>query len=87
MLPKFLLADNSQENPDKIYVVHTEAPRFIAESDVEDFYSNQKIHWIDEEPADEDFIGELIDEAADFLDHEFESQIDLYDEENNPEEE
>lgn len=86
MLPKFLMADNSQDNPDKIYVVHTQAPRFIVESDVEDFYSNQEIHWIDEAPASEDAIGAIMDEAASFLDHEFESQIDLFDEEENDDE-
>ena len=26
MLPKFLIADNSQEAPDLVYVVHTEEP-------------------------------------------------------------
>ena len=37
MLPKFLLADNSQEMPDMLYVVHNETPRFIVGSDIEDF--------------------------------------------------
>ena len=48
MLPKFLLADNSQECPDTIYVVHTEEPKFIVESDIEDFWSNEKVHWLSE---------------------------------------
>ena len=43
MLPKFLLADNSQEMPDMLYVVHNESPRFIVGSDIEDFSVNQKI--------------------------------------------
>ncbi|MBP7510059.1 MAG: hypothetical protein KA807_19765 [Prolixibacteraceae bacterium] len=81
MLPKFLLADNSQEKPDSIYVVHTEYPRFIVESDVDDFWSNQVIHWIDDQPANEVLVEQLIGEAEDFLEEEFENQEDLYDEE------
>ena len=79
MLPKFLLADNSQEAPDTIYVVHTEAPRFIVESDIEDFWENQVIHWIDDDPQNEDLISQLLEEAEDFLEDEFNSQEDLYD--------
>lgn len=81
MLPKFLLADNSQEKPDSIYVVHTEYPRFIVESDVDDFWSNQMIHWIDDQPTNEVLVEQLIGEAEDFLEEEFENQEDLYDEE------
>lgn len=81
MLPKFLLADNSQETPETIFVVHTESPRFIVESDVDDFSKNQLIHWIDEQPVSEELIEQLIGEAEDFLEAEFESQEDLYDEE------
>lgn len=81
MLPKFLIADNSQEFPDKIFVVHNKAPRFIVESDIDDFYTNQYIHWIDEKPDDEELIVELIEEAEDFIEAELESQEDLYDDE------
>jgi len=81
MLPKFLLADNSQEKPDSIYVVHTEYPRFIVESDVDDFWSNQIIHWIDDQQTNEVLVEQLIGEAEDFLEEEFENQEDLYDEE------
>jgi hypothetical protein len=81
MLPKFLLADNSQETPDTIYVVHNESPRFIVESDVDDFSKDQVIHWIDEQPVSEELIEQLLGEAEDFLEAEFESQEDLYDEE------
>ncbi|MCF8362488.1 MAG: hypothetical protein K9G70_07680 [Prolixibacteraceae bacterium] len=81
MLPKFLIADNSQEFPEKIYVVHNEPPRFIVESDIEDFYSNQHIHWIDDKPDDEDYIEGLIEEADDFIEAEFDSQEDLFDDE------
>ncbi len=80
MLPKFLLADNSQEAPDIIYVVHTEQPRFIVESDIEDFWENQVIHWIDDDPQNEELIAQLLEEAEDFLENEFDSQEDLYDE-------
>lgn len=80
MLPKFLLADNSQEAPDTIYVVHTEEPRFIVESDIEDFWENQVVHWIDDDPQNEDLISQLLGEAEDFLEDEFDNQEDLYDE-------
>ena len=46
MLPKFLIADNSQEAPDLVYVVHTEKPQCIIQCDMDGFYSNQKIYWI-----------------------------------------
>jgi hypothetical protein len=82
MLPKFLLADNSQEAPDTIYVVHNENPRFIIESDIEDFWSNQEIHWIDEEPQNEDLIAQLVEEAEEFLEVEFAQE---YDEEEEQE--
>ncbi len=80
MLPKFLLADNSLETPDTIFVVHTKAPRFIVEADIDDFWSNQHIHWIDGEPGDEDLIGELIEAAEEFLEKEFENEELLADE-------
>ena len=74
MLPKFLLADNSQEMPDFIFVVHNEFPRFIVESDIEDFSLNQEIHWIDDEPDDKDLITQLLAEAEEFLEDELENQ-------------
>jgi hypothetical protein len=81
MLPRFLLADNSQEYPDNVYVVHTEHPRFIVESNIDDFEQNRVIYWIDTEPENEDIIENLLEEAADFLEDELNSQEDLYDEE------
>lgn len=81
MLPKFLIADNSQELPNTIFVIHTESPRFIVESDVDDFNENQMIYWIDDKPQSEVVIEQLLDEAEDFLENEFNSQEDLYDEE------
>lgn len=74
MLPKFLLADNSQEMPDFIFVVHNHNPRFIVGSDIEDFSVNQKIYWIDEEPADKGLIAQLLEEAEEFLEAELENQ-------------
>lgn len=77
MLPKFLLADNSQETPDTIFVVHTETPRFIVEADIDDFWSNQTIHWIDGEPGDEDLITEMVEAAEEFLEKEFENELEM----------
>jgi hypothetical protein len=74
MLPRFLLADNSLETPETIFVVHTESPRFIIEADIDDFESNQHIHWIDGEPGNEDLIAQLVDEAEEFLEKEFENE-------------
>ena len=74
MLPKFLLADNSQEMPDYIFVVHNENPRFIVGSDIEDFSLNQEIHWIDDEPNDQELIAQLLGEAEVFLEAELENQ-------------
>ena len=81
MLPKFLLADNSIETPETIFVVHTEIPRFIVESDIDDFWSNQTIHWIDDEPGDEELIADLVEAAEEFLEREFENE-ELLDEED-----
>ena len=83
MLPKFLLADNSQECPDTIFVVHTEEPKFIVESDIEDFNSNQKVHWLSEVPGSEEIIKALLEDAENFLDDEFESQDSLYGEDDD----
>ena len=82
MLPKFLIADNSQELPETIFVIHTEEPRFIVESDIEDFNSNQIIHWIDEEPKKESLIEDYLADAEEFLNTELESQEDLFDEDD-----
>ncbi len=78
MLPKFLLADNSLETPDTIFVVHNETPRFIVESDIEDFWNNQEVHWIDEAPANKELIDQLLGEAEDFLIAELDNQDDYF---------
>ena len=82
MLPKFLLADNSQETPDTIFVVHTETPRFIVEADIDDFWSNQDVHWIDGEPT-EDVAEELVAAAEEFLENEFENEMELDDDDED----
>ena len=76
MLPKFLIADNSQEAPDLVYVVHTEKPQCIIQCDMDGFYSNQKIYWIDD-------IETLLEEAEEFFETELENQEELYDEEED----
>lgn len=81
MLPKFLIADNSQEAIDLVYVVHTEKPRCIIQCDFDGFYSNQKIYWIDEEPLSQDDVDALLEEAEDFFESELDNQEALYDEE------
>lgn len=80
MLPKFLIADNSQELPEKIFTIHTETPRYIVESDIEDFNSNQEIYWLDEPVKDENIISQQLKEAEEFFDNELDSQDELYDE-------
>ena len=74
MLPRFLLADNSLETPDTIFVVHNESPRFIVQADIDDFESNQVIHWIDPEPGDKSLITRLVGQAEEFLEQEFENE-------------
>ena len=81
MLPKFLIADNSQESADLVYVVHTEKPRCIIRCGLDGFYSNQKIYWTDEEPLSQDDIDTLLEEAEEFYEKELENQEELYDEE------
>ena len=78
MLPKFLLADNSQVLPDKIFVVHNEQPRFIVGCDVEGFTIDQEIYWIDDQPASEELINELLEQAEEFMDLELEYEEELY---------
>ena len=82
MLPKFLLADNSQVLPDKIFVIHNEQHRFIVGCNVEEFSMDQEIYWIDEEPASEDLKKELLEQAEEFLDIELEYEEELYKLEN-----
>jgi hypothetical protein len=80
MLPKFLLADNSQEMLGKLYVVHNEAPRFILEGSDDDFSEDQVMHWIDDAVKNEAEVAKLIQAAEDFLDSELMFQEELFDE-------
>ena len=82
MLPKFLLADNSQVLPDKIFVIHNEQPRFIIGCDVEGFAIDQEIYWIDDEPVSEKLKKELLEQAEEFMDLELEYEEELYELEN-----
>lgn len=87
MLPRFLIADNSQETPDLLYVVHTQEPKFIVKSDVEDFWSNQEVFWLSDAPDSKDIIKQLLEEAEEFLENELESQENLFDEDDEDDEE
>ena len=77
--PKFLLADNSQDNPDRIYVVHTEEPKFIVGFDIEDFNNEQETMWLDTKPLDDE-IADLLVSAEEFLTSELDNQEDIFDE-------
>lgn len=70
MTPKFLIADSSQEQ-EKIYVVHTQYPKFILE------VTEEEIEWWDEIDENEESenvneIEKLISEAFQFYDSEME---------------
>lgn len=72
--PKFLIADNS-EFPDKIFILHTDFPRFLLDVETED------IEWFDdlEEEPDVDLeteIAGLMEKAFDFFDREMDSYED-----------
>ncbi|WP_282628974.1 hypothetical protein [Empedobacter sedimenti] len=73
-LPKFLVADNS-EFPEKIFILHTEYPRFLLDVETDD------IEWfedISEEEENDEFdteVANLIEDALDFYDQEM-SQLD-----------
>ena len=77
MLPKFLLADNSQVLPDTIFIIHTESPRFIVGCDLEGFNVDQEIHWIDEKPESPDLIAELMEQAEEFMELELDYEDEL----------
>ncbi len=67
-LPKFLLGDNT-DNPESIFIVHTEYPRFIIN------LQNDEVEWFEdftkEDERDlEEETGTLIQMATDFYDRE-----------------
>ena len=71
-LPKFLVADNS-EMPEKIFILHTEYPRFLLDVETDD------IEWFDDISEEEDNtefdteVANLIEDALDFYDQEMSS--------------
>ena len=83
MLPKFLIADNSQEQSGRLFVVHTSNPRFILEGSDEDFSQDQVMHWIDDANVSDKEKQQLIIDAENFLDSELENQEELYDDMEN----
>lgn len=87
-LPRFMIAENTQEYPDLVFVIHNDSPRFMLQVDLEEEETDETvdiIHWIDPEPEDENFVDDLVDEAYDFLDDELENQDRLSEEEEDDE--
>ena len=84
MLPKFLLADNSQVLPDTIFIIHTEQPRFIVGCDLEGFNVDQEIHWIDDEPESRELKADLLEQAEEFMELEldYEEELDKLEEDS-----
>lgn len=70
-LPKFLIADNS-DFPDKIFIIHTEFPRFVLDVETDDV---EFLEELDEEDDNEEFeqeVAELLEQALTFFDREME---------------
>lgn len=72
MLPKFLVADNTDQ-PEAIYIFHTEYPRFIINLE------NDEVDWFDalEKDSDVDLekeVAELIVQAEEF----YQREVDRY---------
>lgn len=69
--PKFLIADNS-EFPEKMYVLHTDFPRFLLDIETGEIDIYEEF----EEEPDVDLeseLAEIIEQAFDFFDKEMES--------------
>lgn len=75
-LPKFLIADNS-DFPDKIFIVHTDYPRFILDVENEDLEFLENLEEEEEDDSFNDEVTALVEQAFVFFDRE----MDLYDEE------
>lgn len=79
MIPKFLLGDNTDQ-PDDIYIIHTEYPRFIYNLD------NEEVEWCDDINEDDDAametVANLLQAAEDFYNRE----VDRYEEQEEGEE-
>lgn len=70
-IPKFLIADNS-EQPQKIFILHTEYPRFLYDME------SEELEWFDvpEQEAGVDLsaeIAELLEAAFEFFVREMEA--------------
>ncbi|MGS0747189.1 hypothetical protein [Halpernia sp. GG3] len=80
-LPKFLLADNS-DNPEDLYVVHTEYPRFVLNVEEEE------VEWFDDLEGDDE--ESMADEATKVVEQAFkwcDDELAKYDEEDEDEDE
>lgn len=69
--PKFLIADNSQF-PEKIYILHTEFPRFLLDVETEEIDIYDDIEDEDVEEAKEELL-KLVEAAFEFFDQEMDS--------------
>jgi hypothetical protein len=72
MLPKFLMADNTDQ-PDAIYIVHTEYPRFVLNLE------NDEVEWFDALEKDKEVdldteVKDLIAQAEEF----YQREVDRY---------
>jgi hypothetical protein len=72
MLPKFLMADNTDQ-PDAIYIVHTEYPRFVLNLE------NDEVEWFDTLEKDREVdldteVKDLLALAEDF----YQREVDRY---------
>lgn len=72
MLPKFLMADNTDQ-PNAIYIVHTEYPRFVLNLE------NDEVDWFDALEKDKEVdldteVKDLIALAEDF----YQREVDRY---------
>ncbi|OFX44294.1 MAG: hypothetical protein A2046_13590 [Bacteroidetes bacterium GWA2_30_7] len=84
MLPKFLIADNSQELPDNIFVLHTESPKFLVKFNLDDITDkNIEMYWFDKTPDNKKIVDELIKDSEEFLINELENQENFLDESEN----
>jgi uncharacterized iron-regulated protein len=74
-LPKYLIADN-EDFPENIYVVHTQKPRFIVDTDTEEY------EILDGSVVTEEAMEQLIAEALEF----YEDELDRYAEDDEDDE-
>ena len=70
MLPKFLIADNT-DLPEAIFIVHTEYPRFVLNLE------NEEVEWFDALEKDNEVdldteVSQLIGQAEEFYQREVE---------------